>query len=65
MKIPTQDIDKIEGITKPQRDKAGLAYETVASLKGVQHLDLLDKENALVLVRTETGPMNLESIALP
>jgi hypothetical protein len=65
MKIPTQDIDKIEGITKPQRDKAGAPYETVASLKGVQHLDLLDKENALVLVRTETGPMNLELVALP
>lgn len=65
MKITTENIDKIEGITKPQRDKAGLPYETITALKGVQHLDRLDKENALALVRTEAGPLNLESIALP
>jgi hypothetical protein len=65
MKITTENIDKIEGITQRQSDKAGLPYETIGALKGVQHLDRLDKENALVLVRTEAGPMNLESIALP
>jgi hypothetical protein len=65
MKITTENIDKIAGITKPQRDKAGLSYETIANLKGVKHLDRLDKENALALVQGDTGAMNLESIALP
>jgi hypothetical protein len=65
MKISTEQIDTIEGITKPVSQKAGLPYETLAGLKGVQHLDVLDKENALLLVRTDSGSLNLESIALP
>ncbi len=65
MKITTENIDQIEGITKPVAQKAGLTYETISALKGVQHLDLLDKENALLLVRTDSGSLNLESIALP
>ena len=65
MKITTENIDKIEPITKPQRSMAGLTYETIAALKGVKHLDRLNKDNALVLVQTDTGAMNLESIALP
>ena len=65
MKITTENIDKVSGITQHVKDRAGLTYESIGALKGVQHLDRLDKENALVLVRTETGPMNLESIALP
>jgi hypothetical protein len=65
MKITTENIDQIEGITKPVSQKAGLPYETISALKGVQHLDLLDKENALLLVRSDSGSLNLESIALP
>jgi hypothetical protein len=64
MKIPTDTLDKAEGITAPVRDKAGVSYETIASLKGVEHLAKLDKDNALLLVRTDSG-LNLESIALP
>ena len=65
MKISTENIDMAEGITKPVAQKAGLPYETLAGLKGVQHLDVLDKENALLLVRTDSGSLSLESIALP
>jgi hypothetical protein len=65
MKISTENIDKIDGITEHVNDKAGLTYETISSLKGVQHLDRLDKENALVLLRTDAGALNLESVALP
>src|SRR5262249_48248873 len=35
MKISTENIDKIEGITTRQKKAAGLPYETVASIKGV------------------------------
>jgi hypothetical protein len=64
MKITTDNIDKSNGITAPVRDKAGLTYETLASLQGVEQLDKLDKSHAVLLVRTPTG-MNLDTIALP
>jgi hypothetical protein len=64
MKITTENIDKIDGITKRVSDKAGLTYETLASLQGVEQLDRLDKNHAVVLMRTPTG-LNLDTIALP
>jgi len=65
MKIPTEGLDKVEGITQRVPDKAGLQYETVASLKGVQQLDRFDKDHALVLLRTDGGSLNLETVELP
>ncbi len=64
MKITTENIDKVNGITEPVKDKAGLTYETVAGLQGVQQLDRLDKDHALLLVQTPSG-LNLDTIALP
>jgi hypothetical protein len=67
MKIPTDGIDKVQPITQPVRgsDTAGQAYETVSSLKGVEHLAKLDKENAVILVRSAGGALNLETVPLP
>jgi hypothetical protein len=65
MKIPTEGIDRIEGITERVPDKAGLKYETISSLKGVQQLDRFDKDHALVLLRTNGGSLNLETVELP
>jgi hypothetical protein len=65
MKISTDNIDKIEAITSPQRKAAGLPYQTIASMKGVLQLDRLDKENVLILVKTDSGTLNLETVALP
>jgi len=65
MKISTDNIDKIEPITKQTKGRAGLTYDTVAALKGVQHLDVLDKEHALALVKTDAGSLNLETVELP
>jgi hypothetical protein len=64
MKITTENIDKVNGITERVPDKAGLTYETLASLQGVEQLDRLDKDHAVLLVRTPTG-LNLDTIALP
>jgi hypothetical protein len=64
MKIPLENIEKIQGITEKINDKAGATYETIASLKGVDQLDRLNKENAVILVR-EGGPLNLKTIPLP
>jgi hypothetical protein len=65
MKISTEGIDKAEGITSRVRDKAGLTYDTIGELKGVQQLAKLDKDNALILIRAEDGPLNLDTVPLP
>jgi hypothetical protein len=64
MKITTEDIDKVHGITQHISDKAGLTYDTLTGLKGVEQLDRLDKDHAILLVRTPAG-LNLETIDLP
>jgi hypothetical protein len=64
MKITTDTIQKQEGITQRIDGTAGLGYDTIADLKGVEHLDKLGNDQALLLVRTSSG-LNLESIALP
>jgi hypothetical protein len=68
MKIKLEGVDKIEGITKPVRGgtgTAGLTYETIKDMKGVQKLDAFDKDHAVVLTRGEGGKLNLETVELP
>lgn len=65
MKASTDGIEKIDPIKSPVKGTAGLKYETVADLKGVVQLDKLDDERALVLVREESGALNLRTIPLP
>jgi hypothetical protein len=64
MKITTDNIDKVRGITQHINGTAGLTYETLTGLKGVEQLDRLDKDHAVLLVRTPSG-LNLDTIALP
>jgi hypothetical protein len=66
MKVTTEGIDKIEGITKPVRGggTAGLTYEKI-DLKGVEHLAKLDDTHALVVMRGSEGGLNLDTVALP
>jgi len=67
MKAATADLGKVEAIKEPVKGgkSAGLAYETVADLKGVMQLDKLDDARALVLVKKEDGSLNLQTIPLP
>jgi hypothetical protein len=66
MKISTDGIDKAQGITSRIAEKAGQTYETLDNFKNnIVQLDRLDKDNALVLVRGESGALNLETIPLP
>jgi len=65
MKIPTEGIDKAEGINKPIAGKAGIQYETIEALKGVQHLDKFDNGHAIILVKTAGGATNLQTVELP
>jgi hypothetical protein len=64
MKIPLAGIEKIEGITERVSDKAGLTYETIEGKAGVQKLDALGKDQAVVLVAGK-GTLDLETIDLP
>ncbi len=65
MKVTTEEIDSIKGIEQRIRGTAGLKYETVADLQGVQQLDKLDDGRALILVKAENGELSLETVALP
>src|SRR5262249_1892442 len=67
MKIKLEGVDTIEAITKPVRGgtgTAGLTYDTIKSVSGVQKLDAFDKEHAVILVSAK-GKLNLRTIELP
>ena len=64
MKIGTDTIEQQVAITDKVEDKAGLAYETVENLKGVEHLDILGDDRAMLLVKNDDG-LSLQSVALP
>ncbi len=65
MKMATKGIENYDPITAPVEDKAGLGYETIAELEGVEQLDKLDDGHAVILARKGEGPARLETIALP
>jgi hypothetical protein len=67
MKINLEGVDKIEAIKDPVRGggTAGLKYETIKGMEGVQRLDAFDKDHAVVLTREKGGRFNIETIELP
>jgi hypothetical protein len=64
MKVPTAPFGKAQGIATQISDTAGVPFETIAAMKGVQQLDLLDQSHALLLVQSTAG-LDLQSAALP
>ena len=65
MKVPTAPFSKAQPIASHIKDTAGVPFETIASMKGVQQLDLLDSSHAMVLVQSSSGSLDLQSVALP
>jgi len=65
MKIPTADFGTASAITAPVGGTAGIKYETIAALSGVEQLDLLDGQRAVMIVRGQNGDRNLSAIVLP
>jgi hypothetical protein len=63
MKLPAQKLESYEPITA-KTEKQGVPYETIATLNGVQQLDKLDDNNALMLA-DDAGSLDLRSIPLP
>jgi len=64
MKIPTKDFGTDKAITTPIEGTAGIGYETVAAMTGVQQLDQLDAAHAVIVAKTASG-VNLQAVALP
>src|SRR5688572_7981444 len=65
MKINTDSIEKAESITDKVDDKKGVGYETIEAWKGIDQLDRLDAQHAVVLRRGDGGSLNLEALPLP
>ena len=68
MKVPTQDFGAAEPLTGvvPDGGTAGVPFEKVPAMVGVEQLDLFDDEHAIVLARaSEQAPLNLQTVALP
>jgi hypothetical protein len=64
MKLPADNLESYSAITA-HSEVAGVPYETIASLKGVQQLDKLDDANALVLISAANGALDLRAVPLP
>jgi hypothetical protein len=64
MKIKGDGLESFPAITA-QTDITGVPYETIKELKGVEHLDRLDAGHALMLVKQESGALQLKKLALP
>lgn len=65
MKVPTAPFGKAAPITTQINETAGVPFEKVDAMKGVQQLDLLDQSHALLLVQSTAGALDLQSVALP
>jgi len=68
MKVPLDGVGAAKPITEPIKpgDTAGIAYETIKDLNGVEHLDVFDKDHALIVFRAKKdGPATLDTIELP
>ncbi len=63
MKMPAEGIDGFQPVLA-HTEKAGVAYETLADLKGVTQLDKLDESNALILM-DNAGSLDLHTVPLP
>jgi hypothetical protein len=63
MKLPADNLETFKPITA-HTETAGVPYETIATLKGVQQLDKFDDNSALILIGSGTS-MDLRTIPLP
>ncbi len=65
MKIPTERFGSATPITMPvTAETAGIPYETIKSMTGVQQLDKLDAGHSLVIA-SAGGRVNLSAVDLP
>ena len=63
MKLTGENLDGFSPITK-QTEVAGVPYQTIESLQGVQQLDKFDDSKALVLIGSGAS-LDLRTVPLP
>jgi hypothetical protein len=65
MKIAAAEIATAEPITTPvETPTGGIGYETIASMQGIEQLDLLNAQSSFVIARAN-GALNLQVLPLP
>lgn len=65
MKVSTAPFATAGAITAPVKTPtAGVPYETIASMTGIEQLDLLDADHSIVIVNA-SGARNLSAVILP
>jgi hypothetical protein len=65
MKIPTEGFATAAPITAPvTSETAGVGYETIKSMTGIQQLDRLDATHSIVIAQA-AGGLNLTAVDLP
>jgi hypothetical protein len=64
MKIPTDGFASAAPITSRIGGTAGIGYETIASMTGIEQMDMLDAQRSIVLARA-SGALNLQAVPLP
>jgi hypothetical protein len=66
MKVSTKTFASATPITTPvQSETAGVPFEKITSMTGVEQLDKLDASNSIVIARTASGGLNLQVVPLP
>jgi hypothetical protein len=64
MKLSMEHLDAYQPITTPVAETAGVPYQTLKELNGVQHLTRFDSSNALILASVDKS-LELKTIPLP
>lgn len=65
MKVNTDQIASAASITEPVQGTKGLSFEKIQDWTGVDQLDRLDAQHAMVIRRGTGGAINLEALPLP
>ena len=65
LKIATAPFGAAAGITARVGGTAGVPFEKIAAMAGVEQLDLLDANRSIVIARGEDGRRNLSAVVLP
>jgi hypothetical protein len=66
MKVATDGFAAAQPITaRVESETGGVPFEAIAALKGVEQLDPLDEQRAVVLMRSAAGALDLAAVALP
>jgi hypothetical protein len=65
LKISTAPFASAAAITTPVKGTGGVAFERIATMTGVEQLDLLDAERTIVITLGQDGRRNLSAVILP